>query len=280
MKAFRILSMLLAALTLWSCSGSGSEEIPEPAKPEETPIEPEVSIKDSLKMQLCYDGVFAEYEMEEKTSSGNIIYPLVKKKTYKFTSDGKGIVNTYIFDSTDKGYDEFNEEFSWELEGEKDITMRMKVGTVNTLLLYNLQSTEQGVKFTTGEWLKELEYTNAIKKDDLISYSVENLNAWTSKYYSEGYERMNIWVAPCILTMKTKQGIYRFCTQNSVRGKEFHIGKLYFCTEVNSLILRFYVSNSEEFEQLGSFPNWIPVGELKEGYKISLIDNNKDYVLE
>ena len=67
MKTFRILSMLLAALTLWSCSGSGSEEIPEPAKPEETPIEPEVSIKDSLKMQLCYDGVFAEYEMEFST---------------------------------------------------------------------------------------------------------------------------------------------------------------------------------------------------------------------
>ena len=35
MKTFRFLSVLLAVFMLWSCSGSGSEDIPEPIKPEE-----------------------------------------------------------------------------------------------------------------------------------------------------------------------------------------------------------------------------------------------------
>ena len=37
MKTFRILSMLLTTIAFLSCSGNGSEEIPEPVKPEEKP---------------------------------------------------------------------------------------------------------------------------------------------------------------------------------------------------------------------------------------------------
>ena len=37
MKAFKFLSMLLTIISLLSCSGNGSEEIPEPVKPEEKP---------------------------------------------------------------------------------------------------------------------------------------------------------------------------------------------------------------------------------------------------
>ena len=94
MKAFRILSMLLTAIALWSCSGSGSEEIPEPAKPEGTPETITVSLNLGGEYMSISESPMGRADNASRVYGINVYYKDANSTSWKHYGYG-------LFDNVD-----------------------------------------------------------------------------------------------------------------------------------------------------------------------------------
>lgn len=266
MKNKLILLLVLAASVFDGCKSESIEEI---------------SQTERLLKALCYDGVYAEYHLGEYTSSGRYFKAPERKNTYRFYEDGTGTLSTCTFDLTWLGYRKTDSSFTWEIEEGSGLTLRMKTGSVGVSLISDIQITEEGLKFKSGEWLKELEYTKAIKKSDLISYKIEQFQAWSGWMDLDGNKIKELFATPTLLTFKTKQGVYRFWTRGYVHNAHFYENRtIYLNIDIWESISTVYCSEHREFERNNSKENWFPIGHIDEDGKITHIDNGKEYTLE
>lgn len=277
--------LLLTALCVVSCGGGSDEPGVEndPTVENGGNTENEEQQKppaiDKVIEELCGGYAFAEYEMKEYQSSGRKYKAPSRRKEYKFTSDGKGTSMTYTFNNSDRGYAISNSEFTWRKDGDTGISI--KEGSIGAFTLSNMAITETGVSFTGGEWEKELPKPVKIKKEELISYSVENLEVWM-----DTSSEPCAWITPAVLTLNTKNGVIRYFIGIVTRGADYYKGNdsLYMLTRTNNHCYTIYFQKDMDFEgkndKYKTGDNWIKIAEVKDNKIVSCIENRKEYKLE
>lgn len=283
--------LLLMAFCIASCGGGSDEPGVEkdPTAENGGNTENEEQQKppaiDKVIEELCSGYAFAEYEMKEYQSSGKRYKAPSRRKEYKFTSDGKGTSMTYTFNNSDRGYAISNSEFTWRKDGDSGISI--KEGSIGAFTLSNMAITETGISFTGGEWEKELPKPVKIKKEELISYSVENLEVWMGTSTDEyGYTDPCAWITPATLTLKTKSGVIRYFFGTVTRGRIYYEGResLYMMTQTNNHCYTIFFQKDMDFEgkndKYDSGDNWIKIAEVKDNKIVSCIENGKEYKLE
>ena len=193
MKKIMSFILLLGVLCLAGCS-----------KEEESNSLKEQS--EALKAALCFNGKFVEREFENVSFNDYNGKSVSKQKDYTFTPDGKGRLTTYFINQTAMGYTTTEDELTWSISEEPPLQLNIRVGGMETFILNNVSINEEMLSSSSVNWDKELIATKDLSAEDVLSYSVDNLYIWQKRKDIQ----MFVYTAPCLLTVKTKNGIMRF----------------------------------------------------------------------
>lgn len=137
MKTFRFLSVLLAVFVLWSCSGSGSEDIPEPVKPEEKPEMITVSLKLSGEYMSISESPMGRADNSSRVYGINVYYKDDKSTSWKHYGYG-------LFDNTNDMTISLISSYSYKFDctmAEDNIDKLFYSGTSNRKYIYPFRST-------------------------------------------------------------------------------------------------------------------------------------------
>lgn len=289
--------ILLFPLFLFSACGE-TDDLPMDRE-ENNEVQEENSVVEDLKKiksELCFGGKFVERKYEDFSSMNHAYSAVIKQKDYIFKTDGTGLVKTFVLNTTtDKGYTEQSNQFTWTLSETKPFTLKLKEENMASYALEEVKVMDGVLSFKNGDWQQEIDLYEGFCKNDIINYSVDELQAW-HKYDGES----RVWITPTILTVKTKKGIMRFIRSHKGYASlgymqpsyskdggpwQYFDSQIYF--RVYSKLNNFYdiiIDNDKSSFEENYYNNtkmyYFHVGNISSKFELSIIDNGKEYNVE
>lgn len=270
----KTMKWMLMALAVCLAGCGGSEDTPDENRDGEK--------LEEIVRELCGGHAFVEYEMDSYSALGATYRAPVQRKAYVFKADGTGELTTFTFNNSDRGHIISDAGFTWRKDGDEGISI--KEGTVGSYSVSGMKLTDTGVSFVGGEWEKEVAHPAKLKKEDVISYRLDNLKVWLSTITDEfGYTDPVLWATPAILTLKTKQGIVRLFNGIVPGGARYDSdGTFYMATSAWESAYDIFVGHDgKDFDGAGTnWDNWIKLAEVKDRKIVSCLEEGKEYKLE
>ena len=285
MKKIMSFILLLGVLCLAGCS-----------KEEETSFKEQT---ESLKEALCFNGKFVEREFENVSFNNYHGKSVSKQKEYTFTLDGKGMLTTYFINQTAIGYTKTQDNLTWSISEEPPVQIKIRINDMETFVLSGVSVNEETLSSSSIDWSKELIARKDLTSEDIVSYSVDNLYMWQQRKDVQ----MFVYTAPCLLTVKTKDGTMRFIREHhgsnasgfphggfEKYGSEYVLipadyeADIYFRVNPSSPIF-YEIDRKQEKLDFNTATNGtvrynFPVGHISESHELSFIDSKKDYLLK
>lgn len=202
---------IVSAIFFTSCEKESTEidENTEVVVPNNQPSGEELlaAERQALIDSLTFGGKYVSRIWKDYTYKNSIYSCVDVQKEYFFYENGKGLLVTYFMDDTDRGFMEIEDSITWSISETKPFALKITERESATISLEEVTVTKNELSSKTGNWLKEVVPWNGFCKDDVISYSVNELSMW--KGYSS-YREPLVWTTPTTLTVKTVRGTMRF----------------------------------------------------------------------
>ena len=159
MKAFKFLSMLLTIISLLSCSGNGSEEIPGPVKPEEKPKTITVSLSLGGEYMSTSESPMGRSDNASCVYGINVYYKDENSTSWKHYGYG-------LFDNTDDMKISLIASYKYKFDctmTEDNVDKVSYTGTSNKYYMLPYSTEYDGYGATQTAITNELKYQQQVK---------------------------------------------------------------------------------------------------------------------